>query len=282
LEDYRYDLDLQESVDDYTINFDDKPPTRTGGNSDPRPLRTLAISFRTDSSDNPSGVLDVTYLSTSGKEKWFTSKVAPVTNGKVSMSLPVPTTVGLFPDHLLGYWFAPENFDLSGGMGVFKRSITVVRAGVIHGNINPPPALANQRLSVLPIVIKPPTDLTITDLTSGTFNELSPKNDYVTQPLPFGGTYAVIVDAAPSYFVSESALVDAEHPLVFRGLDLKMPVGVLKGQFLDETGTRIRCTMHFAEFRIEDGFCVLGAAENCWLDPVPVELVDGRIRIAAA
>jgi nitrite reductase/ring-hydroxylating ferredoxin subunit len=54
------------------------------------------------------------------------------------------------------------------------------------------------------------------------------------------------------------------------------------GHFLDETKTRIRCTMHFAEFRIEDGFGILGAAENCWLDPVPVEVVDGQLRIVAA
>lgn len=53
------------------------------------------------------------------------------------------------------------------------------------------------------------------------------------------------------------------------------------GEFLNDTGTHIRCTMHFAEFRIEDGFCVLGAAENCWLDPVPVEVAGGQIRITA-
>jgi nitrite reductase/ring-hydroxylating ferredoxin subunit len=58
------------------------------------------------------------------------------------------------------------------------------------------------------------------------------------------------------------------------------PLNHRAGQFLDETRTRIRCTMHFAEFRIEDGFGVLGAAENCWLDPVPVEVADGHIRIA--
>ena len=52
--------------------------------------------------------------------------------------------------------------------------------------------------------------------------------------------------------------------------------------FLNEGGTRIRCSAHFAEFRIEDGFGVAGAAENCWLDPVPVEVVDGVIRIAEA
>jgi nitrite reductase/ring-hydroxylating ferredoxin subunit len=58
------------------------------------------------------------------------------------------------------------------------------------------------------------------------------------------------------------------------------PLNYRSGAFLNEDGTHIRCTMHFAEFRIEDGFGVLGAAENCWLDPVPVEVIDGEIRIA--
>ena len=49
--------------------------------------------------------------------------------------------------------------------------------------------------------------------------------------------------------------------------------------FLNDAGTLIRCSAHFAEFRIEDGFGVAGAAENCWLDPVPVEVVGRTIRI---
>ena len=47
-----------------------------------------------------------------------------------------------------------------------------------------------------------------------------------------------------------------------------------------EDGSRIRCTMHFAEFRIEDGFGVAGAAQNCWLDPVPVHIKEGNIVIS--
>ncbi len=49
--------------------------------------------------------------------------------------------------------------------------------------------------------------------------------------------------------------------------------------FLNDDGTRIRCSAHFAEFRIEDGFGVAGAAENCWLDPVPVVVRDGLLLI---
>lgn len=58
-------------------------------------------------------------------------------------------------------------------------------------------------------------------------------------------------------------------------------LNVRDGEFLNPAGTLIRCSAHFAEFRIEDGFGVSGAAENCWLDPVPLEVVEGELRIAA-
>lgn len=58
------------------------------------------------------------------------------------------------------------------------------------------------------------------------------------------------------------------------------PLNYREGQFLNEDATRIRCTMHFAEFNIDDGFGVAGAAENCWLDPVPVIVKDEGIFIA--
>jgi nitrite reductase/ring-hydroxylating ferredoxin subunit len=51
-------------------------------------------------------------------------------------------------------------------------------------------------------------------------------------------------------------------------------------QFLNGDGTRIQCSAHFAEFRIEDGYGLAGAAEGCWLDPVPVHVSDGMIVIS--
>ena len=59
-----------------------------------------------------------------------------------------------------------------------------------------------------------------------------------------------------------------------------MPLNYRAGQFMNGDGTRIRCTMHFAEFRVEDGYGVSGAAERCWLDPVPVVVKDGVVHIA--
>jgi beta-lactamase regulating signal transducer with metallopeptidase domain len=239
LESYYYNLNLQKNVDDYVIDLGAGTPADSRAAPDPRPLRKLEISLKTDPGMAVTGILDGNYLSSKEGEKWFTPKTATLAEGKAVISVPVPTKVSLYADHLIGYWFAPQIFNLPMGTEAFSRTITVIRAGVLHGSVNFSPEFANQSLSVLPIVIKPPPGLAITDLTSGAFNALSAKNDYVTQPLPFGGTYAVVLGAAPSYFISAPALVDAEHPLVVRDLDLKLPAGTLKGQFVDETNKPI-------------------------------------------
>ncbi|MCB1336356.1 MAG: Rieske 2Fe-2S domain-containing protein [Maritimibacter sp.] len=79
-------------------------------------------------------------------------------------------------------------------------------------------------------------------------------------------------------------VVRREGEAVFGYLNLcphySTPLNYRAGAFMNEAGTRIRCTMHFAEFRIEDGYGVSGAAERCWLDPVPVLVKDGTIHIA--
>ena len=58
-----------------------------------------------------------------------------------------------------------------------------------------------------------------------------------------------------------------------------LPLNYREGEFLNQEGDRIVCTMHFAEFRIEDGFGTAGAAENCWLDRVPVIARNGVMYI---
>jgi nitrite reductase/ring-hydroxylating ferredoxin subunit len=58
------------------------------------------------------------------------------------------------------------------------------------------------------------------------------------------------------------------------------PLNYRAGEFLSEDRSHILCTMHFSEFRIEDGLCVLGAAEGCRLDPVPVHVDNGMIVIS--
>jgi nitrite reductase/ring-hydroxylating ferredoxin subunit len=57
------------------------------------------------------------------------------------------------------------------------------------------------------------------------------------------------------------------------------PLNNREGEFLSEDKSHIRCTSHYAEFRIEDGYGVRGAAQHCWLDPVPVHVENGMIVI---
>lgn len=52
--------------------------------------------------------------------------------------------------------------------------------------------------------------------------------------------------------------------------------------FLTLDETRIICAAHAALFRIADGFCVSGPCAGKSLTPVPVEIVEGTVRIAAA
>jgi nitrite reductase/ring-hydroxylating ferredoxin subunit len=58
-----------------------------------------------------------------------------------------------------------------------------------------------------------------------------------------------------------------------------LPLNHRPDQFLTRSGDKIMCTQHLALFRIEDGACLDGACEGRSLDPVPVEVRDGQIRI---
>lgn len=52
-------------------------------------------------------------------------------------------------------------------------------------------------------------------------------------------------------------------------------------RFLTTDETRIICGAHGALFRIEDGFCTSGPCAGKHLEPVKIEIADGRVRIAA-
>lgn len=53
-------------------------------------------------------------------------------------------------------------------------------------------------------------------------------------------------------------------------------------RFLTADRAALICSQHFALFRIADGLCFSGACEGEYLDPVPVEVVEGLIRICPA
>ena len=52
--------------------------------------------------------------------------------------------------------------------------------------------------------------------------------------------------------------------------------------FLNYDKTRIQCSTHGAQFRIEDGFCLAGPCPGRSLVPFPVKLEDGAVIAAEA
>ena len=53
-----------------------------------------------------------------------------------------------------------------------------------------------------------------------------------------------------------------------------LPLNDRAGEIMNEDGTLIRCSMHFSDFRIEDGFCVAGPCSGESLLALPVRLDD--------
>lgn len=57
------------------------------------------------------------------------------------------------------------------------------------------------------------------------------------------------------------------------------PLEWLPDQFLDLDNSFIQCAIHGALFRPEDGYCLRGPCVGQSLEPLALEVVDGRIRV---
>lgn len=55
------------------------------------------------------------------------------------------------------------------------------------------------------------------------------------------------------------------------------PLDFTPGRFLSADRTRILCSTHGAEFRIEDGHCVAGPCAGDTLTPIACEVRDGTV-----
>lgn len=49
------------------------------------------------------------------------------------------------------------------------------------------------------------------------------------------------------------------------------------GQFMDNDGVHVVCTLHMATFRVEDGVCDWGPCNGDRLDPVATDVVDNTV-----
>lgn len=74
-------------------------------------------------------------------------------------------------------------------------------------------------------------------------------------------------------------LGDSVHVYVNSCPHIGVPLDWAPDRFLSTDGTRIICSMHGAEFRIEDGVCTLGPCLGDRLEAVMIEIKDGVIMV---
>ena len=228
----RFELFLKKNVENYVIDL--AAPVAPPKSPDTRPLRKVEITLRTPGGIAPAGAVEGTYIEKGERGDYQVRKAVPLVDGKAAVEIPAPCQLTLRADRLIGYWFAPALIEVPAGAGTFTRTLDALPAGVIHGKVLLPPGLKSRYVTVTPVMLAAPAGMAADALAGASGAALSAAGDYVTPALPFGGTYAVLVNAAPAYFVGGPIGVDAGHPLAVVDMALPEPQGALRGRLVDE------------------------------------------------
>ncbi|WP_421989140.1 Rieske (2Fe-2S) protein [Roseococcus sp.] len=90
-------------------------------------------------------------------------------------------------------------------------------------------------------------------------------------------------DAAPGGFTGLFAIRRGAEVLVYVNScpHVGVPLELVPHRFLDRKREMIVCAAHGARFRIGDGLCVSGPCIGDLLEAVPVEIVEGEVRVPA-
>ena len=62
---------------------------------------------------------------------------------------------------------------------------------------------------------------------------------------------------------------------------LGMPLATCDSQLICESSRWVKCNVHYARFRWQDGFCEAGDCKGEYLQRVPLEIQSGKILVAA-
>ncbi len=165
-----------------------------------------------------------------------TSPYQPVVNGVATFNVPRPNKISFYPDHLIGYWFKQTEIDVDDQEKELTRTIDVLPAGAIHGRITSDPALRERYYFCSAITIKPNPawgDVSLGGM--GQSSDSNPLDHYVSDPLPIGGTYAIVLWSGNTFAVSPPIAITAEKPVVT--CDMHRVEGTtLRGVFVDREG----------------------------------------------
>jgi len=72
---------------------------------------------------------------------------------------------------------------------------------------------------------------------------------------------------------------DKAYAYINRCPHIGVQLNWLPDEFMSLDGAYLQCSLHGAQFRIEDGFCLHGPCLGRFLEPLPIRTVQGRISI---
>jgi nitrite reductase/ring-hydroxylating ferredoxin subunit len=74
---------------------------------------------------------------------------------------------------------------------------------------------------------------------------------------------------------------DKAYAYINRCPHIGVQLNWLPDEFMSLDGAYLQCSLHGAQFRIEDGFCLRGPCLGRFLEPVPIRTDQGRISVIA-
>lgn len=237
---HRYKVDLQKDMDDYVIDLSKETPAV--GDAE-----FCTVEVLLDAGSNqapPEGLLSIRYATNSTKmhgvgESMGDYSSVPVEQGRALIKLPTPNKLAFNSHGLVGYCFNQEEIEIKEGQKNLTKRIAVIPAGNIHGKVTTDPEVTNKDFSTGTQVIEsaPRTGGPASGGGWGWSGKNQPADDsYLSEALPLGGTYRIILYSSTSFTVTPPIRIDEAHPVV--EFDMHRVAGTtIKGRIVDQNGS---------------------------------------------
>ena len=217
----------------------DAPPAASP--SAPVPLRKVIVRLLPYKGVMPRGSITITRAEPgTGSPVTYAGRQLALRDGSVEFEVPTGTFVEVAPSRTtLGFWFEPRTeHNVSPAADPLVLELPVIPAGIIQARARDSQgepmsdlSFSVQQLKPSPLLKNPAVTLDIGD--SWSAND-GPRN-YLSPPLPLGGTYLITACKKNGFAVSDPVVLTEEKPDA--SVELRFPAGIpLRGRVTDTQG----------------------------------------------
>jgi beta-lactamase regulating signal transducer with metallopeptidase domain len=227
-----HSLEINLHADETAVRFDTSPHATSH--------RQVKIHFRTPGSEVPAGALVATLSAVEQHGPPSPRRlIVPLQAGSAEFEVISPSKVELVPARLLGFWFAPQTIEVPDVPGQLEVTLDATPAGAIHGRWLEPDGSIVREAFISCLVIDPPKTMGRSPLGLEAATD-GPARDavFTLTPLPFEGTYALLLHHDLNFTQSRPIAVTADMPLT--NVELRRKPGVdLEVRVVNATGAPI-------------------------------------------